>query len=347
MARVDAVATRLLSQTSRTTMAQNQRRLAEAQTEATTGRHADVGLALGSRTGSTIALRLELDSVTNALDWASQAELRADVTQASLSSLRELANGFQSMLAGARGADNGSTLAAASARSSLDAMNATLSTTYDGQYVFGGLMTESAPLAPYSEGPRQAVIAAFEAAFGFPPSHPAASNLSAGDIENFLDGGFAALFSDADWKTTWSSASDEGPSFRLRSNSGVIDLQANTNQPFARTLAQAFAMVEVLGQSNVTQTTFQAVADRALSLVLEAQLRIGTEQARIGTGESRLRLARQSLEATKGSYASAIQALESVDAYEAATRVNLMMTRLEASYALTGRINRLSLLSYI
>ncbi len=43
----------------------------------------------------------------------------------------------------------------------------------------------------------------------------------------------------------------------------------------------------------------------------------------------------------------AIGAMESVDPYEAATRVNILMTQLESSYAVTGRISRMSLLNYI
>jgi flagellar hook-associated protein 3 FlgL len=76
-------------------------------------------------------------------------------------------------------------------------------------------------------------------------------------------------------------------------------------------------------------------------------LQVGAEQARIGTGQSRLKLASGSLDASKVRLTSAIQALESVDSYEAATRINLLMSQLETSYALTGRISRMSLLSYI
>jgi flagellar hook-associated protein 3 FlgL len=344
--RLDMISTRVLSQIPRAAIAEGQRRLAEAQIEATTGRHADLGLALGSRVGSAIAFRLQLDAVTNSLGRVERAALSADVTQTSLSTLSELANGFQSMLAGSRGAENGKSLAANSALSSLEAMHTTLSTTYDGQYVFGGLMTETAPLAPYSAGPRQAISGAFEASFGFPPSDPAAAALSPADIEGFLDTAFADLFSDGEWTATWSAASDEGLLLRLGPG-GAIDLQTNTNRPFARSLAQAFSMVEVLGNSRISRDAFQTVADRALSRVSEAQLRVGAEQARIGTGQSRLKLASGSLDASKVRLTSAIQALESVDSYEAATRINLLMSQLETSYALTGRISRMSLLSYI
>ena len=113
------------------------------------------------------------------------------------------------------------------------------------------------------------------------------------------------------------------------------------------TLAQAFAMVEVLGQSQISRDAFQSAADRSLTLVSEAQLQIGTEQARIGSGEARLKNAVEALQSREGRLASALQALEGVDPYEAATRLNLLMTQLETSYALTGRINRMSLLSYI
>jgi flagellar hook-associated protein 3 FlgL len=346
MPRLDMISSSILSQISRTAISTGQKQLAEAQTEVATGRHADIGLALGSQFGTTISLRLQLDEVTSAIDRITQASLRAEVIQTSLSTLSELATGFQSMLSGARGAESGKNLAAASGMSSLEGMQAALSTTYDGQYLFGGLMTDTTPLVTYSTSPRQTILAAFEASFGFSVSDPAATALTASEIESFLDGSFAALFSDDQWTPTWSGASDEGPVLRLSSGS-AIDLQTNTNRPFARTLAQAFSMVEVLGKSNISQETFQAVADRALQRISEAQLQIGAEQARIGMNQGRLSVATGSLETKKKTFTAAIQALEGVDAYDAATRVNFVMTQLETSYALTGRISRMTLLSYI
>jgi flagellar hook-associated protein 3 FlgL len=346
MPRIDAISTRFMSQLPRSAIAEGQKQLAEAQTEAATGRHADMGMALGSRIGATIGFRLRLESVSNTLDLAKQADLRTEITQASLSTLSDLAKGFQSALAGARGAENGKTLASTSGMLSLDAMQSTLSTTYDGQYIFGGLMSDSTPLTPYLAGPRQAVIGAFETHFGFPPSDPAAAALSAGDIEGFLDGAFSILFEDTDWRSTWSAASSEGMQFRLGTGP-AIDLQTTTDRPFARTLAQAFSMVEMLGNSSIGKDAFQAVADRAMARISEAQQQIGSEQARIGAGQARLKLASEALEKERTDFNSAIRSLEGVDAYEAATRINVLMAQLETSYAVTGRINRLSLLSYI
>ena len=346
MPRVEALPTRFLAQIPRAAIAESQRHLAQAQTEATTGRHADIGLTLGARTGSAIGLRLEQDTIATALDLAGQAKARAEITQTSLTGLTQLAQGFQSMLAGARSADNGKELASITAASSLEALRTTLSTTYDGQFIFAGLNSEQAPLAAYEQGPRDEIVTAFVAAFGFAPTDPAAASLTGGQISDFLENGFANLFADPAWSDSWSAAADANPRFRLHSGE-ALDLSTNANQPFARTLARAFAMVEVMGSSAIGREAFQSVADDALTLVTEAQLQIGAEQARIGTGESRLKEAVDGLRASSGRISSAVSALEAVDPYGATSRLNLLMTQLETSYALTGRISRMSLLSYI
>jgi flagellar hook-associated protein 3 FlgL len=346
MQRLDMIASRLLAAAPRLSIAESQRQLAEAQAEVATGRHADVGLALGSRVGSTISLRMRLDELTGTADLTKQASLRADITQTSLSALTELAHKFQSMLSGARGAENGRPLAASTGMSLLEQMRSTLSTTHDGQYIFGGLRTDTSPLVPYSSGPRQAIIGAFEAQFGFSPSSPSAANLSATELVDFLDGAFSDLFSDAAWTATWSNATGDGPVFRPAAGD-EIDLQANVNQRFARSLAMAFSMIEVLADSSINREAFEVVSDRALSRISETQLQIGVEQARIGVGQNRLSIMADTLESRQTTITSAIRALEGVDSYEAAVRVNSLMTQLEASYALTGRISKLSLLNYI
>ena len=60
-----------------------------------------------------------------------------------------------------------------------------------------------------------AVAAAFQARFGFAQGDPAASSISAADMQDFLDNDFAALFDDPAWSTNWSTASDEPLSTRI------------------------------------------------------------------------------------------------------------------------------------
>ena len=343
---LNAIPTRLLLQPSRVGIADGQRRLSEAQAESASGRHYDVGLALGSQTGRDIDTRLRLTSIDQDVTRANMASARAEAVQASLSTLSNLAAGFRSTLTAARTSENGHSLSASLARSSLDSLRQSLSVSQDGQYLFSGLATDKAPLNAYEDGPRQAVIDAFQASFGFPPDDPAAAGLSSTDVTNFLDGPFAALFSGTSWASTWSQATDEAPVFRLQSGP-PLTLTTTANASFSQTLAQAFTIMDVLGSSKINATAFISAVDTSLTLVSEAQVKVGQEQAQIGIGQGLLKDSLFTLQQRKPALMSLLSDLEGVDPYDAATRVNLLMTQLESSYALTGRISRMSLLSYL
>ena len=346
MVAVNGIPTRLLLQPSRLGIADGQKRLADAQAEAATGRHTDVGLTLGARTGTDIKLRLSLGTLERSTSGVKQATLAADTVQDALAALSSLADRFRSTLVGASTSENGRGLTAALAVSALDSMQNSMSLTMNGRYLFSGLATDTPPLKAYSDGPRQTLLDAFQATFGMLPQDPAASALNADDVTNFINDVFGTFFSGTGWTSTWSAASSERPKFRLQSGER-IDLSTTVNMPFAQKLAQAFALMDVFGQSNVNATAIAAVSKFSLILVSEAQVAIGDEQATIGIGQARLREERADLDQRKTRVTAAVSALESIDPYEAATRVNLLMNQLESSYALTGRLSRMSLLSYL
>lgn len=346
MVAVNSIPTRLLLQPSRSSIADGQKRLAEAQSEAATGRHSDVGLTLGARVGTDIKMRTHIAALERARSGAQEASLAADTVQDALATLSGLADRFRSTLIGARTSENGRELTVTLATSALDSVKDSMSLTIDGKYLFSGLASDISPLKSYDNGPRQTLLGAFQAEFGFLPQDPAASALTAGDIQNFIDDAFSTFFSDTGWSSTWSNASSETPKFRLHTGER-IDLSTTANMPFAQKLTQAFALMEVFGQSRIAATAFETVSNRALVLVSEGQAAIGDEQARIGIGQAKLRESRSALDQTRMRVTSAVSALENVDPYEVATRVNLLMSQLEGSYALTGRISRMNLLSYL
>jgi flagellar hook-associated protein 3 FlgL len=338
--------TQLLLKPSQLAMTAAQSRLSVAQSEAATGRHDDLARVLGGQIGADIGLRLHLSAIDDSIGAGKQAGLRAEATQNALATLGGLAEQFRSQLTGARNASNGRQVASNSARTALGTLHDTLSVTFDGQYLFGGLATDTPPLKTFDDGPRQQIIAAFQSAFGFAPDDPAASGLTAAQMENFIDGAYSALFDGPDWTTGWSSADDETPRLRLPAGD-KLDLSTTANASFARSLAKSFALIEVLGDSRVNASALQSAVDKSLSQVSDAQSKIAQDQARIGISQARLKESQDSLGQKKSGLTSAISAFESVDPYEAATRVNLLMTQLESAYALTGRISKMSLLSYI
>ncbi len=345
MTAVAATPSRLLLQPLRHAIAAAQAQLNDTQVEATTGRHAHMTLALGSNFGSNLGLRLQLTGAEQEIGVARHAKEKAGFIQISLSQLTDLTAGFRSTLATARSSADSRQLSAHAAASALDSMRATLNISFDGQYLFAGLNAETPPIKDYGAGPRAVIVSAFTAEFGFPPDDPAASSLTPAQIGTFLDGSFKSLFEAALWRGNWSVAADETTTTRLAGEE--IDTAANANAPFARAMAAAFSMIDVLGRSELGRMAHETVIDRSLLLVSEAEATIAEERSRIGSGESRLARASDRLEVRKANLASAIQALEGVDSYEAAARINMLMTELEASYALTARISRMSLLSYL
>ena len=347
MLRLNTIPSLLLSDASRSSVSRTQALLVAAQQELSSGRHSDVGLVLGSRTGTSIGLRMRLDEINQGKEIADQAGVKAGVAQSALSSIDELATNFLSALSGARGAAQGQDLASNAARSALETLTRLINTSFDGQYIFAGINTDTSPLNSYSGGsPEAAMIVAFQSAFGIAPTDPGVMAITGPDMDAFIAGGLANVFSPAGWSADWTTASVTNPVQRL-DNGQQVDVSSNANTSFVPKLAQAFSMMMGLGQGSLSTAAFEATVDAAISLLSEAKLETGGEQSRIGIAQRTLTLSVQSAERMKAATIDAINSMESIDPYEAATRVNALMTQLESSYAITGRISRMSLLNYI
>ena len=342
-----AISTLSLSLILRGQIRRSQTELATAQVELASGRREDMGLALGHRTGRNIAwhekiLRLEAISDANGL-----AASRARLSQDTMTAIRTVAGTFLDTLAGARSAADGQDLAREAAKLALESLTDALNTSYNGQAIFGGINSAASPIAAYPASPAKAAVdGAFFAAFGVAQTDPAVSGISAASMQGFLDTQFANLFSNAAWSSTWSQASDTVLTSRIDADLSVSSSVSANAEPF-RMLAKAFTMVLDLGAGNLNQQAFESIVDTALSAVTGAVAKLGDEQAKLGLAQSSIASAQERIGLKLTVLARDIQATESVDSYEAATRVNLLMTQLEASYSLTGRIGRLSLLNYL
>lgn len=337
---------RLLLAPVRVAIAEMQGKLGVAQLEVSTGRQADVTGLLGSAIGVSIDLRLSLTTTEQTLDRIEQARTEATFLQSSLGHLSDLTESFRSSLVSSRGTMSHGNLVLSAAQSALNTMQNTLNSTYQGHFLFSGLNSDTSSINDYNQKPRAAIVSAFTAEFGFSPEDPAAAGLTAAQIKGFLQGGFKALFNDLSWHQDWSNATDETVSLRLDHGGGILT-KTSANASFVRHMAAAFSMVEVLFHGKLNRDALEATVDSALITISEAEAAIGLEQTRIGAAESRLSAAAGILESRRLHFSAAIEEVEGVDSYEAATRVNMLMAQLEASYTLTARISRMSLLSYL
>ena len=343
------ISTSALSAATRLSLSKTQAKLAEAQKEVTTGRLADVGASLGYKTGQTLSLRQEHARLTTIIDTNSVVSTRLTATQAALKSLSDdfkLFVGHLSELS----TDSGPVVVQAQAKAALVSFTNTINTALDGAYLFAGINADVKPLTDYYATPtsanRQAVADAFLATFGTTADDPANANISAADMQAFLDGPLSDLFEDPAWTTNWSAASDQNVKSRI-SSSELVETSTNSNDIAIRKMAKAYAMIADLGIQNLNEAAYQAVVDTATRTAGEAVQDMANEQSRLGIAQERVKNANERMSIQIDIMTNHISLLEGVDPYEASTRVSALMTQVETAYAMTARIQNLSLLKYL
>jgi flagellar hook-associated protein 3 FlgL len=321
--------------------------LLDAQRQLTTGRYADVGLKIGGQISRNLTWRTEIADLTSTIERNSLVSSRAQVGQATLEAIKTQIGSLRDIAISGRSAQSGQSIAKAAGGNTLNSLLELMNTSFAGDFIFAGRSPDVTPLSSYEGLSAQiAFETAFQQEFGFPKNSPSAANISQTQMQQFLDGRFSALFDEPAWSTDWSNA-DNGNLYTRVDAGTTLDLDANVNEvPFRQVLKAAVALHE-FGGTAIQQGVFQLVADKSAENLAEGFDQIAEIQARIGHGQNTLELATNRLSAKKSLLETAIGKTENVSQYDAAAQVNNLMTQLESSYAVTGRISRLSLLSFL
>lgn len=344
------ISTLSLSESSRRSIADLQLQLLKAQKEVGTRRYADIGLELGHRTSQTVSFRHDFARLKGNIDANGMVKTRLDMTQNVMTNVRNAGQELLNSLSVAHSGTSDPAIVQVRAESGLNSLIAGLNTTVNGEYIFGGVNSQEKPVADYYSTPqsaaRQAVADAFMTRFGVSQSSPAAANITAADMQDFLDNEFAALFAEPAWTADWSQASSENTMSRI-SGTETIQTGENANALAIRKLGQAFTMVADLGIKTLNKEAARTVIDTAMKVLGEAMGATSTAQANLGTAQQMVTQANARMSLQADILNTEINGLEAVDPYEAATRANTLMSQIETAYALTGRIQKLSLLNFL
>ncbi len=339
-----------LSQSTRLALMKAQAQLTDAQKEAATGRYADVGAGLGFRTGQTVSMRNDYARLATIRDTNAVAETRLKVTQSVLDGLADDAQSFMTALIGVRDSQNGPEVIVEEAKSRLAALISGMSTAIDGVHIFSGLNSDLAPLQKYFGPPepasRQSVANTFLATFGITQSDPGVAGISAADMQAFLDGPFKALTEEPAWSMNWSVASSNNISSRISAGE-VVQTSANANAAAIRQLVSAYVMVADLGTEQLSEGAFKAVLDTATRTAGSAIQEITTLRTHLGVAEARISAANDRMSIQMDILSNHVVELEAVDRIEASLRVTSLLTQIETSYALTARLQQMSLINHL
>lgn len=323
--------------------------LVKAQKEMNSGRVADVGLALGTRTAQSVTFQRDMDRLNGIADSNALISSRLSSTQDALGQLVDTAQTLLSALPSAVSGDMASDVTRDSGKAALQAMTSILNTSANGEYLFAGTNTDVKPIGDFGAGsPAKAALdAAFLAHFGFAQDDPAAANITAADMDDFITNDVTPQFMGAGWQANWSSATDQQIVSRIALNE-TTETSVSANNDGVRKLAMAAAIVnDLFSSSTMSADAKKTVASRAFSLVGEAVSDLGQTQSQTGIIQNRVSQATDRIKTQADLFEKHISDLQGVDPYEAANRVNDLMSHIQTSFALTARIQQLSLLNFL
>ncbi len=325
--------------------------LTRAQKESSTGVLADFGLSLGNRSSDAVSLANSVGQLQTITDSNSIVNTRLSSAQDALAHISDSGQTALDALLGITASSGASQVQSVqnTIKNAFETVTAAANQSASGEYLFGGINSSQPPLNDYFASSGSAAKTAFEnsfqAQFGFPIGDPASSGITEAQMNAFLDQ-VSTDFEGPAWQTNWSNASDSPMTSRINTNE-VISTSTTANSEGFRKLAMASVIsVELLG-NGLSAGAQGAVIQRATAAVGSAISSIDSDRSSLGVAEARVKKANDSISNQIDLVKTRMSDLESVDPYEAATRVNTLTTQLETSYALTSRISQLSLLNYL
>jgi flagellar hook-associated protein 3 FlgL len=332
----------------RLTIQQGQAELLKLQTEVTTGRHADVGLALGSSAARSVSLQRELARLDTLVDTNSVVTQRLAASQSALATMAEAAQQVRNTLVTFKGNDAADQLAIQKTeiQSAMSAFSSAANLSFNGEFLFAGINTDVRPFEDYGAAAKSTfdtALATYMSANGI----ASMSDFTKAEMEDFITNTLEPLYaSDAQWAADWSKASSQNMTSRI-STTEVVQSSTNATTEGFQKFALASVIALELMDENVSSEVRAYIGETALGYVEQANTQITAERSTLGISEARVKKANTSLQAQIKLINTHITDLEGVDTYAASTRMNTLLTQVETSYTLTARIQRLSLIDFL
>ena len=348
--KINYVSTLALNSSLRAGTLQKQNDLAILQTEISSGKKADLGRELGAFSSRAVSLDAQIAELEQIEVTNSFAKGRFSTLQNGIAAIVDSSDNFIGQITTELTASLNRELLTTVANSAIGTLQSTLNATLNGEYVFSGINTASSALVDYN-GPdgaaaKAAVQNAFTTHFGFTQNDPLAAGISTADFQVFIDGPFAQLFDDANWNALWSNSSDQGVKAKI-SPQELVESPTTATATAFRDATAAAVLISEFAESAINESTLDSLSRTSIEKAAEAVGKLGEEQSKIGVLEGRVEAADERLSFQRDLLRNQLSATTDIDAFEAATRLNQLTASLEASYAVTARIQSLSLLNFI
>ena len=338
----------------RLTIRQAQNELLKSQQEVSTGFYADIGAELGSKTSTVVDLNRESLRLNSMISNNSIATQRLSASQEALKQIATAAEEMNNALITISGSSNSDTINTTimTVSNSLSTMTSMANQSANGEFLFAGINTDVQPIAEYTDtsAAKTAFDAAFTTYFGFPPTDTAGTATIAAtgtpSMEDFITTVLEPMFTGADWSTNWSSATDQAMTSRI-TQSETVQTSASANEDGFRYFALAAIVTKELMTIGAPANAVTTAINKAIDYTGRAITGINSTRSELGLSQNRIEKADASLKVQVDIIETSLSSKIEVDAYEASTRVNSLLSMVEASYTLTSKIQALSLVNYL
>ena len=331
----------------RQNMASLQRELATAQGEVTNGRVADAGLLLGSGNGRRVSLLQDIQRLQVVVDTNHLAQARVDMTLTSIDAVREHGESILASLTSSLGSSTHFDVTQRAGQTALEAITGVMNTSLNGEFIFGGINSGEEPIGDFeTDGAKAALDAAFLGHFGFAKTDAAAAGIDGSAMTDFLDNVVEPMFFGAGWEASFSNASDDVITARIGLTE-TSDASVSANETGFRGMFFAAVVTAEYFSGDLNAAATSAAAEKALAVVATASGQLADLQGRTGFLSNRIERTSDLLSARIDEITAQSDKAVAVDPFEAATRLNNLVTQIETSYTLTGRLQQMSLMRYI
>lgn len=310
--------------------------LARSRQELTTGRAADPVTALRGRTGALAALERDRSLLDAYAMITAETALHTDAQQVALGRIgTAVSDSFAQILGmGPAPGVHVTTPVASNARGAFEQVIITLNTRLSDRSLFAGAASDRPAVAPAAD-----ILAALVT--------ETAGATTAAEVADLLDawfdtpgGGFDTLAFQGDEAPAGPVAIAPGETLQLSVTAARAELR-----PALKGLALAALVAE--GMPAGSQTERAALLELAGDRLLSAQTGVTALSAQLGAVQARIAAAEVRNTAARTATEIAVSDLIGVDPYDAATRLEDTRGRIEALFAITGRLQRLSLTEFL
>ncbi len=327
--------------------------------EVSTGRRADIFADLGPRSASALKLRAREDETQTYLMANELLGNKLSAMLTSVDAIRDQVQGvLEVALSNASSPANGAFVLQSQARAAMESVISTLNVKFNGEHLFAGTQSDNAPMMRWDEA---------NPATGLSPEDVSANIATAG----ITDAASATAMA-AEFNLVFSSSDVANPNRNYeQTHYNGSPLEDEFGDPYNRVKARLSpgqeleygvqandeGMRDILkGLSMLISTDVSKIGDEAayqewMGHVIDA-LSSGQEGAldastRIGFNQQVVETAKNRLEDLSVVHLTQISAYESVDPYEAVTRMTNLQTQLQASYEVSARLSSMTILNSI